>query len=76
MSGLLPLKNIPTITDAQRNTPNRVFQGEVDHKVFLKDVKYTTDKVMKTIYTGDYAKNYKFIVLEGMGHWISVDEQV
>jgi hypothetical protein len=31
---------------------------------------------MKNIYTGEYAKNYNFIALDGMGHWISRDEMV
>ena len=26
---------------------------------------------MKTIYVGDYAKNYNFISQPGLGHWIS-----
>lgn len=51
-----------------------VFQGDVDTHVYYSDVIDTTNKVMKNLYTGDYSKNYKFVPLEGMGHWISVDE--
>ena len=62
MSGLLPLKNIPSIStsNAHKETQMHIYTGDIDTKVYYEDIKYTTDKVLKTIYTGEYAQNYKF----------------